>query len=161
MPSTGDLTHMVGPRVSSAIAELLKHAVEEWTPSDLGRFVFNWKFREVEAKLDAMLNDGSLERSTPHVSYKFSNIRLRFGRMYAAYAHHGMAGLSLGPAIMRQANFIDQMARMGWLRPGIWEGGIEAVFLLQKTAARYHAFLDLMVAAPQVPLCPSEYAMRQ
>lgn len=160
MPSTGDLTHMVGPRVSAAIAELFKSAVNEWTPSALGQQVFNWEFSQVEEKLDTMLEDGSLERTTPHVSFKFSNIPLRFGRMYAAYEHDGMASLALGPAVMRQANFIGQMSAMGWLKPGVWEGGVEAVFLLQKTAARYHAFLDLMTAAPQAALCPSEYEIR-
>lgn len=164
MPSSGDLTHLVGPRLSAGLVTIFKLAFDEatgipggtWTPGELGRLVFKWDFTKFESMIDAVLKDGSLEKLTPWVSFKFAAVNIRFARMFVAYTHGGMASVELGPAVMRQANFIGKMKEMGWLEPGRFEGGVGAVFLLQKAAARYHAFLDLMTTLPRGMLCPSE-----
>lgn len=84
-------------------------------------------------------------------------------RLYAAYYGSGVASVDLGAAVMRQAGFIDKMSAMGWLDGARFErdgsgggGGGDAVFLLQKAAARYHAFLDLLSTMPAGSLCPSK-----
>jgi hypothetical protein len=165
MPSSGDLTHLVGPRLSAGLVTIFKLAFDEatgvpggeWNASSLGRDLFNWDFCKFERMMDATLKDGSLEKLTPWVSFKFAAVNIRFARMFVAYTHSGIASVELGPAAMRQANFIGKMKEMGWLAPGRFEGGVGAVFLLQKAAARYHAFLDLMTTTPRGMLCPSEF----
>lgn len=163
MPSSGDLTHLVGPRLSAGLVTIFKLAFDEatgnpggtWTPSALGQHVFKWDFSKFESMIDAVMKDGSLEKLTPWVSFKFAAVNIRFGRMFVAYMHAGMASVELGPAVMRQANFIGKMKEMGWLSPGRFEGSVDAVFLLRKAAARYHAFMDLMTTMPRGMLCPS------
>lgn len=168
MPSTGEMTPLVGPRVSSAISAFFQVALENavpnswntiqdeygrsFTPSNLGKHVFHWSFSEFEKQLDKALKSGTIARTAPGVLFKRSAVNLRIGRMYAAYAHDGMASVALGPAVMRQANFIGKMKGLGWLTSGRFE---QEPFLLQKSAARYHAFLDLM-RSMQGFLCPSE-----
>lgn len=168
MPSTGEMTPLVGPRVSSAISSLFQVALEKavpnswntiqdkhgrsFTPSNLGQHVFHWSSAEFETQLDKALKSGTIARTSPGVLFKRSAVNLRVGRMYAAYSHDGMASLALGPAVMRQANFIGKMRGLGWLKSGRFE--LEP-FLLQKSAARYHAFLDLM-RSMQGFLCPSK-----
>lgn len=184
MPSTGDMTPLVGLRVSSAIAAVFKLAFDNalpetrlqstavfklafdtsvpktsqqtttkqtFTASALGQHVFHWSFSEFEKTLDKALKSGVIARASPGVMFKRSAVNLRIGRMYAAYSHSGLASVALGPAVMRQANFIGKMKGLGWLRSGRFEG---EPFLLQKSAARYHAFLDLM-RSMQGFLCPS------
>ncbi|KAI5451536.1 hypothetical protein NCC49_001521 [Naganishia albida] len=163
MPSSGDLTHLVGPRLSAGLVTIFKLAYDEatgvpggpWTASALGRDLFKWDFSKFETMIDACLKDGSLEKLTPWVSFKFAAVNIRFAKMFVAYTHAGMASVELGPAAMRQANFIGKMRDMDWLAPGRFEGDAGAVFLLQKAAARYHAFLDLMTTAPRGMLCPT------
>lgn len=191
MPSTGDMTPLVGPRLSSSIAVFfygkymektkgdLKRDVkndsttdlkkgedgdeddeddedEPWTASILGQHLLNWDFSIFEKLLDDALRSGTIARTSPGVLFKRSAVNLRIGLMYAAYAHAGKASVALAPAVMRQANFIGKMKSMGWLAPGRFDGGKKEAFLLQKAAARYHAFLDLMAAMPSGFLCPSE-----
>lgn len=167
MPSTGDMTPFVGLRVSSAIAAVFKLAFDNafpdktrlqdksgqtFTASALGQHVFHWSFAEFEKMLDRALKSGVIARAATGVMFKRCAVNLRIGRMYASYAHAGLASVALGPAVMRQANFIGKMKGLGWLKSGRFEG---EPFLLQKSAARYHAFLDLM-RSMQGFLCPSE-----
>ena len=186
MPSTGDMTPLVGPRLSSSIAAFfygkymektkgdlkgnvkndstsdLKKGEDDapyegpWASSSLGQHLFNWDFSIFEKLLDDALKSGTIARTSPGVLFKRCAVNLRIGRMYAAYAHAGKASVALGPAVMRQANFIGKMKTMGWLAPGKFDGGMSEAFLLQKATARYHAFLDLMAAMPSGFLCPSK-----
>jgi hypothetical protein len=164
MPSSGDLTHLVGPRLSAGLVTIFKLAFDDvtglpggpWTASTLGRDLFKWDFKNFENMIDAALKDGSLAKLTPWVSFKFAAVHIRFARMFVAYTHSGIASVELGPAAMRQANFIGKMKGMGWLASGRFDGDGSAAFLLQKAAARYHAFLDLMTTMPRDMLCPSK-----
>ncbi|GHJ90217.1 hypothetical protein NliqN6_6619 [Naganishia liquefaciens] len=183
MPSTGDMTPMVGPRLSNAIAAFFYGKYVEktkdistrdvrndqrdskkigydddegpWTASSLGQQLFNWDFATFEKLLDEALKSGTIARTSPGVLFKRTAVNLRIGRMYAAYSHAGKASVALAPAVMRQANFIGKMKDLGWLEPGRFDGGKRQAFLLQKAAARYHAFLDLMAAMPSGFLCPT------
>ncbi|KAJ9115971.1 hypothetical protein QFC22_005114 [Naganishia vaughanmartiniae] len=128
-----------------------------FTASNFGKHVLEWKLEKFEKILDDNLKSGIIARLSLTVPFRRIAIRLRISRMYAAYDHCGLASLALGPAVMRQANFIGKMKGMGWLEPGRFEGdGPGGPFLLQKAAARYHAFLDLMTTMPSGFLCPSE-----
>ncbi|KAJ9092122.1 hypothetical protein QFC20_007456 [Naganishia adeliensis] len=145
MPSTGNMTPLVGPRVSRAIAAVFKLAFDNafpdktrlqdksgqtFTASALGQHVFHWSFAEFEKILDKALKSGVIARASPGVMFK------RYRRQ---------------PSYRTNANFIGKMKGLGWLRSGRFEG---EPFLLQKSAARYHAFLDLM-RSMQGFLCPT------
>lgn len=184
MPTTGELTGEIAETVSWAIVQVFKMAYDQatlkdsptekgakkasmvvekqnqppFTAANLAKHVLEWKFEKFEKYLDENLKAGTIARLCTGVPLRRIAIRLRISRMYAAYNHSGIASLALGPAVMRQANFIGKMKGMGWLEPGRFEGGDESgrAFLLQKAGARYHAFLDLMTTMPSGFLCPSE-----
>lgn len=82
------------------------------------------------------------------------NMRASLSAIGKAYADTELfASLNLAAATQRQASFISNMERIGWLDIGRWDQG--EFYLLQKAAARYHAFLDLMRAHSGAFLSPT------
>lgn len=119
-----------------------------------------WNVGEGELLLRA-LGGRTLVRGMPvkaRLSVRSEMLGRRMNRMYSAYNSSCIASLALGPAVQRQANFISKCKELGWLEPGRWDSKAgQSVFILQRSAARYHAFLDLMSATPGGFLVPSEY----
>lgn len=82
------------------------------------------------------------------------NMRASLAAIGKAYADTELfSSLNLAAATQRQASFISNMERIGWLDIGRWDRG--EFYLLQKSAARYHAFLDLMCAHRGAFLSPT------
>lgn len=52
----------------------------------------------------------------------------------------GFTSIDLGPAMQRQAGFVDSMAGLGWLKVQRWLVGENRFYVLQKAAARYREF---------------------
>lgn len=48
------------------------------------------------------------------------------------------------PQVLRQGTFVQKMHDLGWTRPGRFD---EDDVLLQRSVARYHAFLDLIASS--------------
>ncbi|CAG7854222.1 SubName: Full=Uncharacterized protein {ECO:0000313/EMBL:CCA67541.1} [Serendipita indica DSM 11827] len=102
----------------------------------LGR-VLNWDF---EILCDR-LHEGLRPNSLPDRSKR--NPRLQ--RLAVAYSNPGLASLDLVGAVLRQGSFISKMDELGWTRPGRFDLVSESAPLV-RSIARYHAFLDLMIA---------------
>ncbi|RSH86463.1 uncharacterized protein EHS24_004719 [Apiotrichum porosum] len=103
-------------------------------------------------KTSAMLGAGSPQTYRRTFAYALS----RMNRVYNG-GNGGVTSIDLGPAIMRQAGFIASMAELGWLETARWKNEADTArfFFLQKAAARYHAFLDLMYANQYTMLSPT------
>ncbi|TXT14463.1 uncharacterized protein COLE_00656 [Cutaneotrichosporon oleaginosum] len=80
----------------------------------------------------------------------------RYARVYSE-TYLPTISFDLGAAIMRQASFVGSMEKIGWLEVSRWRdaGNPDRFYLLQKAAARYHAFLDLMSVHPKAFLSPT------
>lgn len=92
----------------------------------------------------------------------------RYARVYSE-TYLSTITFDLGAAIMRQASFVGNMEKIGWLEVSRWRDPVnpERFYLLQKAAARYRelrvrrceltldAFLDLMSVHPKSFLSPT------
>ncbi|KAJ9091282.1 hypothetical protein QFC21_007271 [Naganishia friedmannii] len=171
MPTTGELSGDIAGVVSKAILHVFKSAFTQaaakdsslpppvpFTAPNIARHLFNGNVKQFENYLDANLKSGSIALLCTGIPLRRIFLDARINKLYAAYHHPGVASLALGQAVMRQAGFIGKMRGMGWLdvaRFGGEGGGGGDVYLLQKAAARYHAFLDLLTTMPAGSLCPT------
>ncbi|KAL1407994.1 hypothetical protein Q8F55_004791 [Vanrija albida] len=133
-----------------------------------------WSQDKVREKLvEQTTKDGGF---IPIVEGKLSGVRGKFRRSLAlGSARAGISGaivrlnraysvgtgldntVDLAPAIMRQASFVTNMQKIGWLQMNRWTNDQDPrrFYFIQKAAARYHAFLDLMNAHPTKFISPT------
>lgn len=75
-------------------------------------------------------------------------------KMKKAYSVDRPFSLDLVGAVLRQASFIEKMARLGWTESGCFTSATNEIVLLH-AVARYHSFLNLMSSRPTHFLVPT------
>ncbi|BEI84052.1 hypothetical protein CcaverHIS002_0406560 [Cutaneotrichosporon cavernicola] len=134
-------TGQVGERTSWTVKQTIEAIMNEILKEGLMRPIFQ----------NQMLgSDVKTARATLRKSLA------RYSRVYSE-TYLPTVSFDLGAAIMRQASFIGSMEKIGWLEVSRWRDAIlpDRFYLLQKAAARYHAFLDLMSVNPKAFLSPT------
>ncbi|KAK7442085.1 hypothetical protein VKT23_016359 [Stygiomarasmius scandens] len=74
-------------------------------------------------------------------------------RIITAYGDDRIFSIDLVGTVLRQGSFISKMQGLNWTTPGFLTGQNELV--LHHAIARYHAFLDLMMANPSSMIVPT------
>ncbi|KAK7442078.1 hypothetical protein VKT23_016354 [Stygiomarasmius scandens] len=74
-------------------------------------------------------------------------------RIITVYGDDRVFSIDLVGAVLRQGSFISKMQSLNWTTPGFLTGQNELV--LHHAIARYHAFLDLMMANPSSMIVPT------
>ncbi|GAA5856560.1 hypothetical protein JCM8547_005863 [Rhodosporidiobolus lusitaniae] len=72
----------------------------------------------------------------------------------ACYTRVEPFSLDLSAAVLRQTTFITKLSQLGWLSPSRFPSPSSSV-LLQRSVARYHAFLSLLQSRPEVFAVPT------
>ncbi|KAK7442082.1 hypothetical protein VKT23_016357 [Stygiomarasmius scandens] len=74
-------------------------------------------------------------------------------RIITAYGDDRIFSIDLVGAVLRQGSFISKMQSLNWTTPGFLTG--QNALVLYHAIARYHAFLDLMMANPSSMIVPT------
>ncbi|KAG2069001.1 hypothetical protein BDR04DRAFT_1102485 [Suillus decipiens] len=75
-------------------------------------------------------------------------------KMLGAYEDDSPFSINLISAVLRQGIFTKRIDELGWLRPGTFRGG-DKLQLLEHALLRYHCFLDLAAASPNLMSVPT------
>lgn len=75
-------------------------------------------------------------------------------KILSAYEDDGPFSINLISAVLRQGIFTKRIDELGWLRPGTFKEG-DKLQLLEHALLRYHCFLDLTAASPNLMAVPT------
>lgn len=132
--STGAVGEVTGWTVKRTIEAIMNEIIKE----GLARPIF----QENMMKTDVKTARGILRKSLA-----------RYARVYSE-SYLPTISFDLGSAIMRQAAFVGNMEKIGWLEVSRWRHAIypDRFYLLQKAAARYRELKPCLTAnSPQTP----------
>ncbi|KAG1743622.1 uncharacterized protein EDB91DRAFT_1200520 [Suillus paluster] len=75
-------------------------------------------------------------------------------KIVSAYEDDSPFSINLIAAVLRQGIFIKRIDELGWLRPGAFKDG-DKLQVLEHALLRYHCFLDLAAASPNLIPVPT------
>ncbi|KAJ2921920.1 hypothetical protein H1R20_g15175, partial [Candolleomyces eurysporus] len=124
------------------------------SPTELTAITFESRptVRAVNSKLRRKLLDDT--------NYSLSGLKellgksKSLGRIMSAHSTPKAYSVDLVGAVLRQGDFIDKIAKLGWTRPGYTDSP-RITPTLMNAVARYHAFLDLLSTGSESLLVPT------